>query len=125
MVHFSQIPIVEATVKKTFSGFAADQRINYQSMSTRAQQDGCAAPRAERGTRAFPVGIQWAPAPGQAHASTENRIFEHKRDDRRDRTTDSESTKNFQSIYGSDDGATPDALATRIFLATPDREMTQ
>ena len=85
---FQPNPIVEATVKKTFSGFAADQWINYQS-STGAPQGGCAAPRAARGTRAAPLGRRETPEPGRAHQKRRcEKSTSFKRDDRDDRITD-------------------------------------
>ena len=135
MAHFSQIPIVTAKLHWSgnldsrtaeFSRVEADLEQSQVRSCNGAQPPGRPAARAGvcGGPKAALPRTRRRAADSTRPVTSENRLESYKRDDRRDRTTDSESTQNFQSIDVSDDGATPDILAAGFFLATPNRERT-
>ena len=124
MVHFSQIPIVEATVRVRklyqLSALILDYEASQLAATPQACRPGGHSPGPARrpGCSRTPPGPQEGAGTGadRPNAATEKSIF-YKRNDSCDKTMDSNSTRDFQSIGVSQGGGFSNILAARIYLA--------
>ena len=123
MVHFSQIPIVEATVRvrklNQLSALILGHEASQPAATPQACRPGGHSPGPARpGCSRTPPGPQEGAGTGadRPNAATEKSTF-YKRNNSCNRTMDSKSTRDFQSIGVSQGGGFSNILAARIYLA--------